>query len=356
MIRAEKVKKYIANKGSTIKEVLRVIDQNKGGVALVVDENLKLLGIITDGDVRRFILRHGDLDSKCETVMNRAYVYTRKDSLEEVERLMGETNVRHVPLLGKGKKLIKVFVSDMISDLRQRVIAVVMAGGEGKRLKEVSRNVPKPLVKIERRTVLEDVIVGLRDHNVKDIYLSVGYKAQAIKDHIEDGSRLGVTLKYVEEKKKLGTAGALSLLREDEIPKTILVINADVLTATNYTSLIDFYHKHHLLMCIASKEYIFDVPYGVFDVCNGYLTGIKEKPSLRFFCNAGIYVLDREILRLIPKNKKFDMTDLMKLLLHKSLPIGAFPLYEYWIDIGNAADLSRAKSEYNALFKKREYE
>ena len=355
MIRAEKFEKFIAKKGSAVKEVLRVIDRNKEGVALVVNSNLKLLGVITDGDVRRFILKQGDLDSKCETVMSHSYVYTRKDSLEEVERLMGETGVRHVPLLGKGNKLIKVFVSDVISDLSQRVVAVIMAGGEGKRLREVSRDVPKPLVKIERRTVLEDVIVGLRDHNVRDIYLSVGYKAQVIKDHIEDGSRLGVTLKYLEERKKLGTAGALSLLREDEIPKTILVINADVLTATNYTSLIDFYRKHHLLMCIASKEYVFDVPYGVFDVCNGYLTGIKEKPSLRFFCNAGIYVLDREILRLIPKNQKYDMTDLMKLLIHKSLPIGAFPLYEYWIDIGNAADLSKAKSDYKT-FKKRKYE
>jgi len=356
MIRAEKIRKFIARKGSTVRDVLRVIDQNKEGIALVVDKNLRLLGTITDGDVRRFVLKNGDLDSKCESVMNRTYVYTRKDSLEEVDRLIGQTRVRHVPLLGTGKKLIKVFVSDAIGDSRQQVIAVVMAGGEGKRLKEVSRNVPKPLVKIERRSVLEDVIVGLREHNIKDIYLAVRYKAEAIKEHIEDGSRLGVTLKYLEEKKKLGTAGALSLLPEDETPKTVLVINADVLTATNYTSLIEFHHDHHLLMCIASKEYVFDVPYGVFDVSNGYLTGITEKPSLRFFCNAGIYVLDREILRLIPKNKEFDMTDLMSLLIHKSLPVGVFPLYEYWIDIGNAADLSRARSEYGTLFKKREYE
>jgi dTDP-glucose pyrophosphorylase len=356
MTRVEKIKKFIAHKESTIRDVLRVIDQNKEGIALVVDRNLRLLGTITDGDVRRFVLKNGDLESTCQSVMNRSYVYTRKDSLAEAERLMGQTRVRHIPLLGKGRKLIKVFVSEAIGGSRQPIIAVIMAGGEGKRLKPVSRKLPKPLIKIERRSVLEDAIVGLREHRVKDIYLAVRYKADAIKEHIGDGSRLGVTLKYLEEKKKLGTAGALSLLPEDKTPKTVLVINADVLTATNYSSLIEFYHNHHLLMCIASKEYVFDVPYGVFDVSNGYLTGITEKPSLRFFCNAGIYVLDREVLRLIPKNKEFDMTDLINLLIHKSLPVGVFPLYEYWIDIGNAADLNRARSEYGTLFKKREYE
>lgn len=356
MIRTGDIKKFIVNKKSTIKEVLKVIDQNKDGIALVVEKDLRLLGTITDGDVRRFILKNGDINLRCDRVINTRYVYTKKDSIEEVKRLMGENRIRHIPLLGKGKKLIKFFISDTIYDFHQRLVAVVMAGGEGRRLRKISRNVPKPLVKIKQKPILEDIILGLKSHNIKEIYLALRYKAQSIKDYFKDGSKLGVTLNYLVEKKTLGTAGALSLIPENKISEAILVINADLLTTANYTSLIDFYYDHHLLMCIAVKEYIFDIPYGVLDISNGYLIGVKEKPSLRSFCNAGIYVLNTRILKLIPKNKEFHMTDLIKLLIHKSLPIGVFPLYEYWIDIGNIDDFHKAKSEYDSLFRRRSYE
>ncbi|OQA89338.1 MAG: D-glycero-alpha-D-manno-heptose 1-phosphate guanylyltransferase [Elusimicrobia bacterium ADurb.Bin231] len=356
MLRIDNIKKYITAKESTLKEVVKVIDSNREGIAFVVEKNNKLIGTITDGDVRRFILKNGDINTRCNVVMNRRYLYIRKDSPEEALRLIQTNRIRHIPLVGNGRKLQKIFVSDTLYDQHNKVIAVIMAGGEGKRLRKVSRHTPKPLVKIEEKPILEDVITGLRKHNIKDIYLAIRYKANTIKSHFKKNSNLGVNIKYLEEKKKLGTAGALSLLPKDEIPDTIVVVNADVLTSTNYTSLIDFYRNHHLLLCAASKEYVFDIPYGVFDVCNGYLTGITEKPSRRFLCNAGIYVLNKEVLKLIPKHKHFNMTDLIKAATHRSLPVGVFPLYEYWIDIGNAADLYRAKSEYNVIFKRKEYE
>jgi len=356
MIRTEDINKFIVNKKATIKEVLKVIDRNKEGIALVVDDNLRLLGTITDGDIRRFILRNGDVNISCEKVMNTAYVCAKNDYEKDIISLLKEHRIRHIPLLDKNKRLIKLFVSDKIYDLSKEVTAVIMAGGEGKRLREVSPNLPKPLVKIDKKPVLEEVINNLKQHNITQIYTSLNYKAQTIKDYLGNGNKFGVDIKHIVEKVKLGTAGALSLLPENEVADTILVINADVLTTTNFESLINYYQDHRLLMCIVTKEYIFEIPFGVFDICNGYLVGIKEKPSQRFFCNAGIYVLNKEIIQFIPERKKFDMTDLMKVLVHKSLPIGIFPLYEYWIDIGDVNDYKIAKKEYNKIFKRRTYE
>ncbi len=356
MIRTANIKKFIVSKKSTVQDILKVIDKNREGIALVVDDKSRLLGTITDGDVRRFILKNPDIHTKCEKIMNRSYEYTKKDSFEEIKRLMQENRIRHIPLIGKDRKLIRLFISDTIYEPQQGIVAVIMAGGEGRRLKEITPKTPKPLVEIGQKPILEEIITDLKAHNIRQIYIILNYKAKTIQRHFGDGSNFGVNVKYIIEKKKLGTAGALSLLPKEGLPETILVINSDLLTNANFKSLISFYHDRHFFMCIAAKEYVFDIPFGVFDMSNGYLIGIKEKPSQRFFCNAGIYVLNREIIKFVPKNKKFDMTDLIKIVTHRSLPVGAFPLFEYWIDIGNVDDYRRAKKEYNTVFKKRAYE
>ncbi len=356
MIRIEKIAKFIVREDASLREALRVIDQNKEGIVLVVDAKNRLCGIITDGDVRRFILKNGDISTRCDTIMNKEYFYSTHGSPEEAKKLMTRQRIRHIPYLGKDKKLLSLFISDTIYELKESVAAVVMAGGEGARVREISQGIPKPLLKIKEKPILEEVLLGFKRHHINRIFLALNYRAKDFKDYFRDGSSLGLDITYLEEKKKLGTAGALSLLPKALPYETLLVMNADVLTATNLTSLIQFYRDHHLLMCVAAKEYVFDIPFGIFEVANGHLVGLKEKPSERFFCNAGIYVLDKQVLEFIPKNKRYDMTDLIKLLLGKSLPIGAFPLYEYWIDIGNKGDFHRAGNEYDKIFKRREYE
>ncbi|MCX6666569.1 MAG: nucleotidyltransferase family protein [Euryarchaeota archaeon] len=348
------ITKFIANKNSSVKEVLKVIDKNKQGVAFIVDSSLKLLGTITDGDVRRFILKGGDVNVNCEKVMNTSYHFVTRENLEDIDQIILDYGIRHIPLLKKGKLLERIFISDVTND--SDVIAVIMAGGEGKRLKEVTGGTPKPLIKIKDKTIIEECLLNLKKYHIKQVYLSLNYKADFIKNYFKNESKLGMDLKYITEQKKLGTAGALSLLPKDLQFDTVLVINADILTSTNIESLIRYHKEHHLLMSIAAKEYTVDIPFGVFDVNNGYLTGLQEKPLQKFLCNAGIYVLDKEVLKYIQKNINFDMTDLIKKLIQKSLPIGVFPLFEYWIDIGNLNDYSRAKKEYDTMFRRTNYE
>ena len=354
MVKTDDIKKYIVYNKSSVMDVLKAIDQNKEGIAFVVDDNLTLLGTISDGDIRRFILKGGDISLNCEEIMNPSYIYVEEYNYDEIKRLMAEYKIRHIPLLKDEKVLDKVCVSE--NSYAFNVIAVIMAGGEGKRLKTLTGDIPKPMVKIKEKTILEEIITNLESHNIKQIYLALNYKADVIKEYLKDGSEFGVDLKYIVESKKLGTAGALSLLHKDVFADAILVLNADVLTAINFESLIRYYKEHHLLMCIATKEYTVDIPFGVFDVTNGYLVGIKEKPSQKFFCNAGIYVLNREVLKFIPRDKKFDMTDLINILIQENLPVGVFPLFEYWIDIGNLNDFRTAKKEYDTAFKRRNYE
>jgi dTDP-glucose pyrophosphorylase len=356
MIKTADIKRFVVKSNSSIREVLRVIDNTKEGIALVVDGKSRLLGTITDGDIRRFILKDGDINTRCSQLMNKTFSYINEDSLDSAERLMREHRIRHIPLLNKQRKLIKLYISDIIYEPHKQVAAVIMAGGKGSRLSEVTKGIPKPLMKINGKPILEEIITALKKHKITQIYISLNYKAQLIRNYFGNGSKFGVNIKYLIEKRKLGTAGALSLLPKDDLSETLLVVNGDVLTATNLQSIIDFHRNHRLLMCVAAKEYNLEIPFGVFDITNGYLVGIKEKPSQRFFCNAGIYVLSREIIKFIPKNKLFNMTDLVKVMLHRSLPIEAFPLYEYWIDIGNAEDYRKAKREYQKMFKRRIYE
>lgn len=354
IIKPDDIKKYKVHDDVSIKKVLRKIDKNKQGVAFVVDDNDALLGTITDGDVRRYILKGGDLDVDCAIVMNKSYASVESFNNDEIIHLMAEHGIKHVPLLTGKKKLEKIFKAEEIND--SNVVAVIMAGGEGKRLKEVTGDTPKPLTKIKEKTMIEENLANLKEYNIDQVYLTLNYRAEDFKNRFKDGSDFGIDLKYIVEDKKLGTAGALSLLPKDLHADTILVMNADVLTSTNFNSLINYYNEHHLLMCIAAKEYTLDVPFGIFEVNNGYLTGIKEKPTQKFLCNAGIYVLNKEVLKYIPKGKYFDMTDLIKTLVSKSLPIGAFPLIEYWIDIGNINDFNTAKKEYDTVFKRKNYE
>ncbi|UCC95522.1 MAG: NTP transferase domain-containing protein [Candidatus Omnitrophota bacterium] len=356
MIRAEDLKKFIVSKKASIRDALKTIDANKEGIALIVDEKKRLLGTITDGDIRRFILKNGDIDAKCAKVMNTSFVHTKKDSPQDIKQLMAEYRIRHIPVLGKHKELLQFIVSDTLYDAHREIVAVVMAGGEGRRIQDISKGIPKPLLKIKGKPILEEVILQLKEHHIHTIYLALNYKASAFKEYFRDGSQLGVNLHYLTEKKKLGTAGPLSLLPKDLKSETLLVINGDVLTSTNLRSLIRFYEEHHLLMCVAAKEYVFDIPFGVFNVSQGYLMGIEEKPSQKFFCNAGMYVVNRRVLKFIPKDRQFDMTDLIQILIHKSLPIGVFPLYEHWVDIGNINDYRQAQDAYDKLFKSRSYD
>ncbi|MGA1866928.1 MAG: nucleotidyltransferase family protein [bacterium] len=330
----------------TIKEVVAVIDRFKEGIAMVVDEEGRLVGTITDGDIRRFMLTQRSLDETCDRVMcKRPTTAHENSSYDEIRHILIQQRLRNVPLVddaGKVKGLISL--RDLIEEKHDKTVAIIMAGGEGKRLRPITKNVPKPMVEVGGKPVIESIINILASFDITTVVLSVNYKAEIIEEYFGDGSRFGVEISYLREKKKLGTIGSLSLLKD--IPHSpFLVLNGDVITNINFTQFLDFHRRHRSVLTIAASQYHLSIPYGVLDLVGHFVLNIKEKPMLHLFCNAGMYVLEPDIVSLIPKSTNFDMTTLITELITQGLPVTAFPIREYWVDIGSKNDLQRVQDD-----------
>lgn len=337
---------FCLKESATVRECIGVIDNNKQGIALIVDAQGRLLGTVTDGDIRRFILAEHSIDEPVTKVMwTKPLTAPLGTSEKELKELMNKHLVSNIPILdsiGRPYKIINL--RDIVSEEGVHQYAVIMAGGKGKRLRPITENIPKPMIKVGNKPILENIINYLKESNIVDIYISVNYKIDIIEDYFKDGSDYGVKITYLKEEKEMGTAGALTLL--PEIPSSpLLVINGDVITKTNFLRFIEFHKLHRCVMTIASTQYTLNIPYGVLNISSLYLLGIEEKPEQKFLCNAGIYMLNPEALSLIPGDREFDMTDLIKELVRKGLPITTFPIHEYWVDIGHMDDLRKAQND-----------
>ena len=340
------VKASCVDESLSVRECMRIIDRNKQGIALVVDKDGRLVGTVTDGDIRRFTLAGRSIDEPVSKVMwTKPLTAPVGTSDGELKKLMNKHLVRSIPLVdGDGRPQRIVDIMDFIGKDETGVSAVVLAGGEGRRLRPITDTIPKSLVKVGDRPVLEDIVISLGRAGIVDIYISLNYMADLIEEYFDDGSRYGVRIRYLREDKKLGTVGPLTLL--PEAPRSpLLVMNGDVVTRTNFLRLIDFHREHRCVMTVAATQYKFDVPYGVINTTGHYLIGIEEKPSQRFLCNAGIYMLNAELIHLIPEHTEFNMTDLIKEVVRRGLPITTFPIHEYWIDIGQMKDLEKAQND-----------
>ena len=339
------IEQFCLRESDTIRTCMEVIDKNKEGIALIVDAQGRLIGTVTDGDIRRFILAGGSVEGAISHVMwSNPLTAHMGTSREEIRELMNRHLVRNIPILDEDGCPCKVIsLRDIVSEEGDRHCAVIMAGGEGKRLRPITESIPKPMVELGGKPILENIIESLARSGIVNIYIAINYKADIIEDYFKDGSDYGIKITYLKEDRRLGTAGALTLL--PEIPsKPLLVINGDVVTKTNLSRLIEFHKEHRCIMTVAAIQYLFNVPYGVLNLSGHYLLGIEEKPEQRFLCNAGIYMINPEVVQIIPKNTKFDITDLIKELVRKGLPVTTFPIYEYWVDIGRIDDLRRAQS------------
>ncbi len=340
------INQFCLKESATVRDCIGVIDKNKQGIALIVDTQGRLVGTVTDGDIRRFILAGRAIDESVTNVMwTKPLTVPRGTSEKEIKELMNKHLVSNIPILdsiGCPCKIINL--RDIVSDESVCQYAVIMAGGKGKRLRPITENIPKPMIKVGDKPILENIINYLKESNVVNIYISVNYKTDIIESYFKDGSEYGVNITYLKEDKKLGTAGALTLL--PEIPSNpILVINGDVITKTNFLRLIEFHTQHRCVMTVAAIQYMLKIPYGVLNISSHYLLRIEEKPEQRFLCNAGIYMLNSEALSLIPRDIEFDMTDLIKELIRKGLPVTTFPIHEYWVDIGQMDDLKKVQKD-----------
>ena len=263
--------------------------------------------------------------------------------------LMRKQNILAIPVVDKQKVFLRlVHITDLDSKHDESPeskfeFAVIMAGGEGTRLRPLTSTIPKPMVEVAGTPLLERQIESLVQVGIKRIYLSVNYLSHVIEEHFKDGQSFGVEIRYLREQEKLGTAGSLSLV--PEVPSgPIIVMNGDILTTTDFTSLYAFHCNHDAVVTIAAVDYRISIPYGVIDSQDVYATRIVEKPSQRFLCNAGIYAISPQVLQSLQLNNYLNMTDIISQCFDLNLPVAVFPIHEYWSDIGTPDDLNKARS------------
>jgi dTDP-glucose pyrophosphorylase len=336
----------------TIREALEVIDEGGIQIALVTDREEHLEGVVTDGDIRRGILQGVDLGEPVATVMNDEPItaHLQQDRQDLIDTMQAR-RIHQIPLVDDEGRVHGIeILDDLLQPEARSNPVVIMAGGLGTRLRPLTEDCPKPLLDVGGKPILETILEGFKAHGFHRFYFSVNYKSGMIEDYFGDGSEWGVEVTYVREDQRLGTAGPLSLLpeRPDE---TFVVMNGDLLTKLNYAHLLDFHHEHESVATMCVREYEMQVPYGVVKTDDHRMQGLEEKPVNRYFVNAGIYVLEPETLDLVPSNEFFDMTDLFEQLIDEDAPTTAFPVREYWQDVGQKEDFHQANGEYTEVFE-----
>ena len=340
-------KKLCIKTDAKIADALQILDENPQKICLVVDKN-RLLGTITDGDIRRGLLRGIPFTDAAQKVMNSSpYTVSDDTNRVKVREFMTSKQLLYMPTVDENGKLTGIItLTDLVPiDKPHNNWVILMAGGLGERLRPLTKNTPKPLIKIGNKPLLQSILENFIEQKFDQFYISVNYQADAIKKQFGDGSSWGVNIKYLEEKKRMGTAGAISLL--PDVPSDpIIVMNGDLVTRTSFKDLLEFHseQKSQATMCV--REYDVQVPFGVVNIDSHRIQSINEKPLHRFFVNAGIYVLDSSVVSLIPKDTHYDMTQVFEHVISRGDETAAFPIHEYWLDIGRMDDLAQAESDF----------
>lgn len=344
---------YIVDRRTKIIDVIRQIEENSLQIVLVVDEEKKLLGTVTDGDIRRAILRGIDLHvTLIETIMHsNPYTARLGDSKEKILAVMHSRKVRQVPVIDREGRVVQLTTLDMLLETPAYPnIVMIMAGGLGTRLGELTKNCPKPLLSVGGKPVLETIIESFKTYGFTNFIMAVNYKSEMIEKHFKDGREYGVNISYLREKRRLGTAGALGLLQEKP-QHPLIVINGDVLTKVNFEHFLNFHIAQGSSATMGVREYSIQVPYGVIEATGTALLEIREKPVHRHFISTGIYLLSPETLECIEQDEYLDMPVLFERLLQGKKHVAIFPVTEYWMDIGQMEDLEEARDRYKEVFQ-----
>lgn len=344
-------KKNIILGNSTIKEALMVLNglPTKDSLTLfVIDENNKLIGAITDGDIRRGLLSGFTIDAHISEVMNVSpkFIERNKFSIEYIDELKAK-ELDLIPIVNNSKQILKII------DLRKKksvlpVDAVLMAGGEGVRLRPLTENTPKPMLEVGGKPIIERNIERLETFGIDNIHITIKYLGEKIRNYFQDGSSKSVNINYTEENVPLGTIGSLSLI-PNIIHDDVLVMNSDLLTNIDFEDLYKFFKSNDADMVIATTPYHVSLPYGIVESDDNVVIRIQEKPTYTYYSNAGIYLIKRKFIDLIPKNSFYNATDLIDLLIQKKCKTLNYPILTYWLDIGSHQDFKNAQEDIKHL-------
>ena len=345
------IEKLLLNKNASIKEAMQTIDNGTFKIALVVDNNLHLLGTLTDGDIRRAILKGLALESSISNIYHKNPIKGTTDSSKSELLKLAETHkILRIPIVDDEGKLIALDTIEELTHTQKKPNKVVlMVGGLGTRLRPLTNTVPKPMLHVGGKPILETIVKKFIDSGFTNIVMCVNYKSEIIKDHFGSGEKFGVTIEYVHEDKRMGTAGALTLLKE-KLTEPFFVMNGDLLTDINFESLLDYHTINKSIATMCVREYDFQVPFGVVNLDGHDIKSIVEKPIHNFFVSAGIYMLDPQCIDLIPKDEFYDMPTLFDALITQEKNVISFPLSEYWLDIGRIEEYEKANNEYHGVF------
>jgi dTDP-glucose pyrophosphorylase/predicted transcriptional regulator len=336
---------------TTIKEALKVISKGDIQIALVVSKKDKLIGTLTDGDIRRGFLKGLNIKSSIKTIYYKKPIVGKiYDSKEKLLKIALSKRILQIPIIdGRGKVLGIHVINDLLKTKNKSNLVILMAGGRGIRLRPLTKNLPKPMLKVGNKPILEILLERFKENGFSNFLISVNYKSKIIKRYFGNGQKFGVKINYIEEKKKMGTAGCLSLLKKKP-DKAFFVANGDLLTNLDFEKMLHFHYNHNSKATMAIKEYNINSLYGEVKVKNENIYSIVEKPIYKFFINAGAYIIEPEYLKLIPK-KFYDMTSFFKKIIEMKIMAKPFPIDEFWLDIGRHADYVKANDEYNSLIK-----
>lgn len=335
----------------TIREALEIINHEALQIALVVDEERVLLGVVTDGDIRRGLLNNLDLTASVSLIMHKNPITANRGATtDELRDLMASHNILSIPILERGKVIDLKTIRSLNNKKSYDNPVFIMAGGFGTRLKPLTDNCPKPMLKIGDKPILEIVIRSFVKAGFKNLYISTHYMPEVIQEYFGDGASFNANIHYIHEDKPLGTGGALGLLPNklsDDLP--LIIINGDILTNVDFERLLRFHNDNEADATVCVREYNYQIPYGVITGEGSKIISMEEKPMHYFFVNAGIYVVSPKIFKHVPKNHRIDMPSLLEEHMNDNDKVLMFPIHEYWLDIGRMDDFNRAQTDIIAL-------
>lgn len=340
----------VLNKEDTILKALELLDLYALRIVLIVDDSNHLLGSVTDGDIRRGLLKGQNLHAPVESIMHTSPYSIEADTLtnRQIFEIMREKSFLAVPILRNGELVNIITLDDLIRKKRKENPVFIMAGGFGTRLRPLTDKCPKPMLPVGGKPLLETIILSLKAQGFYKFYISTHYLPESIQNHFGNGEKFDIQIQYVHESEPLGTGGALSLLPKTEINLPFIVINGDVLTNMNFGNLVDFHEKNESVATMCVREFQYQIPYGVVNSNNNLIESMTEKPSYYFDINTGIYVISPELLDQV-EAKFIGMPTILEQQISKQQEVSTYPLHEYWLDIGRIEDYNRAQKDIHML-------